>query len=159
MTPIPRNQFPICRDLDGFKREVNGHRLDGVAAGAQTIIEKLQPYIWGHESFSTSPLWILDQFINIDKHRRLVMTLTVAQDMLGEITYGIYGNNAVIFSFDPSNPHLAPLADKMEMEIIKGLSVAFDEPPAANRDVEIVIQSILFYAESLIVPRLSSFLK
>lgn len=147
---IARNQYPICRDRLSFDREIKGHRLDGVPASAKDVIEHLQPYNEGHD-YSSHPLWLLDQLINIDKHRFLTLTCVTTQDLLGLVKYRINPHGPLICSVNSVD------CDNLEKQLKDGLSIAFKQPPAAGLDVAIQIQVILAYLENHLLPSFRSF--
>jgi hypothetical protein len=72
--PGKKNSFPICDCAKGFANELRRGRLDGVHSGAITEAEGLQPYFGGAE-VDKSFLWNLEQFSNINKHRRVLLTV------------------------------------------------------------------------------------
>jgi hypothetical protein len=84
-----RSEFPIFGDedrkgtagvgstrfhnLDGKGNPARGSglsKIEGWEAGAQAIVERLQPYHRG-QSFRSDPLWILQELDNVNKHRLL----------------------------------------------------------------------------------------
>jgi len=67
-----KTAFPIFRYSKGFCRR-GKEKIRYLSTGAQTIIERLQPY---HTDDPTNHiLWLLEQLNNIDKHRRLLITI------------------------------------------------------------------------------------
>jgi hypothetical protein len=72
--PGKKNQFPICETDKGFSNELGRGRLDGVHADAVTEVKRLQPYFGGAD-VNPSFLWTLEKFTNINKHRRVLLTV------------------------------------------------------------------------------------
>jgi hypothetical protein len=72
--PGKKNSFPICDSAKGFANELRRGRFDGVHSDAITEAERLQPYFGGTE-IDKSFLWNLEQFSNINKHRRVLLTV------------------------------------------------------------------------------------
>jgi hypothetical protein len=68
------NMFPICTTPEAFNAQVARHRLDGVPVDAIAEIEALQPYHDGQDP-KGNVLTLLDNFCNINKHRRVLTTV------------------------------------------------------------------------------------
>jgi len=68
-----RNMFPICWSPGEFKDQVARKRLNGLPRKAVKLIESVQPYRARNDA-----LGILSELENIDKHRSLVLTTSVA---------------------------------------------------------------------------------
>lgn len=148
----PRNQYPICQDSNSFAREIKGHRLDGVSAAARAVIEGLQPYNEG-QAYSPHPLWLLDQLVNVDKHRFLTLTCVTTQNLLGDVAYSVNRSGPVMCSVQSNQ------AESVQKELEKGLSIAFKELPAEDLDVEIHVRAIIEYIEMHLLPRFGPFFK
>lgn len=74
-TPDRQNAFPISLSETYYKREVDGRqRLRGMRPEAATRIDLLQPYRLPAEQRKGSPLALLDELANINKHRRVLLT-------------------------------------------------------------------------------------
>jgi hypothetical protein len=75
--------FPVYSDADEFSvRRSNGaparlsglYKIRGLPDGAQTAVERLQPY---HDGLlRDQPLWLLNELCNIDKHRTVHIAVT-----------------------------------------------------------------------------------
>ena len=59
---------------------MRGVRPGALHPDAQTVIENLQPHKRG-DAFATDDLWVLDQLWNLDKHRRIQVTLLAVMGM------------------------------------------------------------------------------
>jgi hypothetical protein len=70
--PGKYNSFPICPSDKNFSNECRRGRLNGVCSEAIAELERLQPYFGGSD-IDKSFLWILEQFTNINKHRRVLL--------------------------------------------------------------------------------------
>src|ERR1700734_716114 len=68
--PTDHEMFPICDNPKAFKDAIRRGQLTGVSEEAVAIIESVQPYHLG-EDWESSTLWVLNQFANTNKHRRL----------------------------------------------------------------------------------------
>jgi hypothetical protein len=75
VSPGKHHEFPICETANGFAKAV-GHsrRLDGVHPDAIAAIQRLQPYADGVNVNHTF-IWMLDKLTNINKHRRIILTV------------------------------------------------------------------------------------
>jgi hypothetical protein len=72
--PGEHNMFPICSTADAFKNAVaKRKRLLGIHPDAITEIERLQPYHLGQD-WEKSILAVLDALVNVNKHRRVLLT-------------------------------------------------------------------------------------
>lgn len=77
-TPGAGCAFPICDSVQQFGGELQKGRLGGVNPAVVSHIESLQPYHGGKQG-EQHFLWVLNQFCNINKHRRaLRLDLSVA---------------------------------------------------------------------------------
>jgi hypothetical protein len=65
--------FPISLTPNDYKNELTKrHRLAGVDPAATSIIDTLQPYVSTNPE--RSPLAMLDELTNLNKHRRIILT-------------------------------------------------------------------------------------
>ena len=72
--PNEKHAFPICATPKAFKDEIRRGRLLGIPEGLIAKIEALQPYRRG-ETWEASVPWVLNHFTNINKHRRILLTV------------------------------------------------------------------------------------
>jgi hypothetical protein len=72
--PSRKNMFPICSTLDAFNAALQRKRLEGVGPAPIAIIESMQPFQSG-TIYTENLLWILDELTNINKHRRVLLTV------------------------------------------------------------------------------------
>lgn len=72
--PGERNAFPVCLNPQKFKKAVGDGRLDGMAEDAKAVVEACQPY---SDSRGTEGgiLVVLNDLTNINKHRRILLTV------------------------------------------------------------------------------------
>ena len=77
---LTTTEFPIyksrkrfnARDSRGMRRRGSGwYKIRFVQPAAQAIIKNLQPYIAPQDVATMHPLWVLNELVNIYKHRRL----------------------------------------------------------------------------------------
>jgi hypothetical protein len=74
-TPGKNNMFPIALTKAAFENAVTSQRrLDGVDANAIATIEELQPFRTHPAESQMSPLAVLEELTNLNKHRRMFLT-------------------------------------------------------------------------------------
>lgn len=77
-TPVSRNAFPIIRCEENWQ-QVEG-KLKGVSHRVAETIERLQPCTGGMGfPFDVRDLWMLHKLCNIDKHRKLILTVVCSR--------------------------------------------------------------------------------
>jgi hypothetical protein len=165
----PSNHFPICSVPVNFLNEIKRHRLDGVSAKAQTIIETLQPYHRGNEI-----LLVLDALHNIDKHRTInIVTMLadstsvqlrsagrVVQHMSAgeELPDGAALGNLVI---NLASPKMANIFRNMEVKAQVTSFVAFKDFPADESEprgrVDAILEEIFDFARNVVLPAFEPF--
>ena len=73
--PGRSNMFPITLSEHDFNNAVTKQRrLAGVDPGAIALIENVQPYRLSPNDVNRSPLAVLEELTNINKHRRMILT-------------------------------------------------------------------------------------
>lgn len=166
----PRNHFPICSSDINFANELKTHRLDGVPAKAQTIIETLQPYHRGNEI-----LRALDDLHNIDKHRTINIVALLAQDASirlqsatgrivqmetagEELPHNAALGNLVI---NLSSPRIANVFRNMKVQGQVSTFVAFKDFPTDESEprgrVDAILQEIFDFIRQVALPALEPF--
>jgi len=70
--PGRKNAFPICESPESFNK-ARKSRLAGLSEDMRAEIQCLQPY-HAPDGFKSHPLWILDELVNFNKHRRILLT-------------------------------------------------------------------------------------
>jgi hypothetical protein len=70
--PTKSNMFPIALDRKTYAGDVKRHRLDGLSGPMMAQVDALQPY--HHSDPKESPLAVLEDLSNINKHRRVILT-------------------------------------------------------------------------------------
>jgi hypothetical protein len=160
------NQFPIYRLESDFHSNA-GRRLAGVPANAIEDIKRLQPYMVGN-SYKFHPLWQLNELVNVDKHRTLMLTSAVLRDWqmyLGnpdfimprfaysstEISY--HGAIIATVPFDAfTNP------DEVEMHFInQGYLIASKDALPIDRGIDETLDSLIDFVKDEVVPRFRHF--
>ena len=86
--PTDREMFPICKTPKGFKGAVERGQLEGIPADAFKEIESIQPYNLG-DDWEKSTLWVVDELTNINKHRRVPLTMLRGAQSHSAVPLGI----------------------------------------------------------------------
>ena len=162
-TPTKDNMFPICSTRDRFDQAITRRRLDGVPKPAQAVIECLQPYNCG--DFEKSLLWIADDFCNINKHRRILLTrLHSGAAPEGTKTRVIDGKNWTYTDLAAvaSNTKIGPFpiiggTVKMPMNLHIISFIAFDEGAAKGVEITTVMRGMRDYIRASVLPLFNEF--
>lgn len=163
--PAEHNMFPICTSADLFRNAVSKRkRLLGVHPDAVAEIEALQPYHLGQD-WRKSKLWVIEEFVNINKHRRVLLTmlrssLTPQMDIFqvgGELIAHLpAGASMPIFDGD-AKIDAAPLSEQMKMNAQLLACVTFDEGPAKGMEVTICMNEWINFVLNVLVPKFERF--
>jgi hypothetical protein len=165
-TPIKENQFPICETPFGFKSQISRNRLRGVSVNAETLIENLQPYNTGKPDPQFHPLWVLNQLMNIDKHRMLTLASVrgahLGADIMnpeGQIianvpTPDILRDGAHIVIAAPANI-IEP--EKVSVQFKTQLYVTFEDAPVTDLEMNSIMSGLVKFLKEYIVPRFEPF--
>ena len=73
------NQFLIASTVEEYRKCIRGHYLDGISVEARAKIEEFQPFMSGDPV--THHLAVLNKLVNINKHRRVILTNFVSQTL------------------------------------------------------------------------------
>jgi hypothetical protein len=164
--PEECNQFPICSSAEAFDNSTvkRGKRnsLLGVPPEAFTEIERLQPYNACKGREDQHAFFVLQQLSNIDKHRRIPLTVTrvggwnTVFDALGTEIHGFAtprddGTEALL-----AVPG-AVAGQKVQVQTRLAVFIAFDEKIASDADVRIVLRAIGASIEDVLLPRFEKF--
>jgi hypothetical protein len=150
--PSERSAFPICKTAESFERHAR-LKIKGLAPGAQTAIERHQPY-HGRNPWREERLLWLDSLCNIDKHRHLNLTTAATEG-------GLWSRGLPIDAPSPyfihegaveNDTELARVpGEHMDVEFYPAIGVAFGQgSPAAGVSVREVLASIEVIVESIV---------
>ncbi len=161
-------EFPICATpklynaARGSQRPPH-HGIRGLCPDAKAIIEGLQPYHRGN--LKDDWLWILRELSNIDKHRRIHVTVRYARSNALEVVRtepdvivhsitarppGILENNAVITELDMSVRAVPNFSTYMHMNREFTFAIAFGEhTPLAGQIANVALYDLLVYVEGI----------
>jgi hypothetical protein len=166
-SPGKHNMFPVCATLESFDNQlIKQRRLDGVSPDAIAEIQALQPY-HGGQDFDKNFLWVIDDLCNINKHRRLlvinltggpsdIQPKTVNGQLFAQVDFSTLKKDANIGPFPivpgPQGPGL-----QVEMDIKIVAFIAFNEGAAQNLEICLVLNEMLRYVDSVVLPRFERF--
>jgi hypothetical protein len=158
--PTDHEMFPICDRPKGFKDAIRRGQLIGIPAEATTIIESLQPYKLGKD-WEKASLWVLNEFANVNKHRRLLVT--VLRGGTGNFEFTKLGNDIWARGRFPAfqeNTKIGPFIPSQSKMQMKGQIVAcitFDEGAAKGIEICTCLNAMLAEMFSNVLPRFEQF--
>jgi hypothetical protein len=157
--PTIRNQFPIAHTPEAFKDEIRGDRLKGVHPDAVAIIDSLQPY---HLAVpDESQLSILNKLVNINKHRRILLTClkTIQPIPMIEIEGQAFAQvNPPTFQGNAEFGPFEVFGDQVKVQTDYIAYVAFNEAPAEGFSVSGMMQAIGDCLNDIVFPKFERFL-
>jgi hypothetical protein len=160
--PSDREMFPICDSLKSFKHAIRRGQLLGVPEEAVALIESLQPYHLG-EHWEKHALWVLNQFANINKHRRVLITKPFATSNVSLETKVVNGElwaKGDIPIFD-EDTRIGPFAMhegrevKVNSQVI--ICVTINEGPVKGMEVGKCLVLIFNFVGEKIIPEFNRF--
>ena len=161
--PTKKNMFPICSSNNAFKDQLAKGRLNGIAPDALTEIEALQPYHYGQKCES-APIRVIDSFCNINKHRRVLLTVLAAHAAHTEFVSSESGSSAQqILSprYHDAEIAVGPVPAKVgETVEVKGNLISFitfDEGAAKGLDVSSCLNHLWHFVDKVVVPKFERF--
>jgi|ERR1039458_8216620 hypothetical protein len=160
--PGKDSMFPICSTDSSFKSQLGRGRLDGVHADAVTEIESLQPFQLGKD-FDKAILWVMDDFCNINKHRRVLLTMLRGASGTIEETRIIDGKLWLRTELPRVDRDTKigpfPIVNGGQVQVNTQIIafVAFDEGAAQNMEVSLCLGGMLNYIKDDVVPRFERF--
>ena len=158
--PTDHEMFPICDRPKSLKDAIRRGQLSGIPAEAATIIESLQPYQLGQD-WQKASLWVLNEFANINKHRRLLITML--RGGTGEFEFTRIADGLVARGGFPSfneNTKIGPFVvseNKLQMKGQIIACVTFDEGAAKGMEICTCLNTLLREVFSNVLPRFEKF--
>ena len=160
--PTKDHMFPICSTPEAFEYQVSKrNRLSGIHSDAVALIEALQPYHLGQD-WEKSVIATLDSLTNINKHRRVLLTLlrgAYAEDMSVIDRNGELWGHGTMPTFD-DNAKFGPfplVGGQVQVNTQLLVSVTFDEGAAKGMEVTQCLNVWMRYVLEDIVPRFERF--
>ena len=165
--PGENNMFPVCSTLKSFDFQLSKrHRLAGVTPDAVAEIKSLQPYHFGQD-FDKSPLWVIDDLCNINKHRHVLLThlhggpSDIELQIINGETFGRLDLTSI-----KRDAEIGPLpiidgpqgrGGQVDVNLKIAAFVAFNEGAAQNLEVGLVLGEMLKYIRFTVLPRFERF--
>lgn len=163
--PGDKHMFPICDSVEAFEYQLGRHRLDGIPADALTEIKGLQPYHYGQRK-EGAPIRVIDSFCNINKHRRVLLTVLAAYASRTEIISSHTGRSiqttttpryhGAEIAVGPA-PNSARPEEKVEMKGNAILLITFDEGAAKGIDVGRSLNWLWHFVNEDVIPKFERF--
>ena len=160
--PSDKHQFPICDSIEAFEEQLRRHRLDGVTPEAIAEIKALQPCHYGQDK-EKAPIRVLETFTNINKHRRILVTVLAAHQARTEFI-GTKTGHSVQSSLSPRyhNAEIAVspepvLGDMMEVKGKALCLITFNERPAEGHEISELLNHLWHFVNSFVIPKFERF--
>jgi hypothetical protein len=156
--PTKDHMFPICSAPEAFEDQIRRRRLDGVTPQAIAEIRGLQPFHYG-KNWEKAPIQVLDTLVNVNKHRRLLLSVLAAHHSRTEFI-GTQTGHSVQTTLTPRYDKAeiaigpAPIVDE-EMEV-KGKAIffiTFNERPAEGHIISGLLNQLWHFVNEYVVPK------
>lgn len=150
--PDKHNAFPIAMTEEGYRDDLKKrHRLRGVPDEAAAIIETFQPYLVDIEKRDGTPLAVLDNLVNINKHRRVLLTGLGA----------VYGPTDVVVPLSYLESHVTVRSDAGELYGRRFISFVSLKESKAVKGLEIsgFIDTLACFVDNQMFPLFEKFFK
>lgn len=157
--PTKKNQFPICFKPKSFEDAVcKSGRLDGVDVHAIHIIEGLQPYHLLPVGLEHSFTAVLDELVNINKHRTIITTVlaTTAIENFQVVSTpeGLYAYGTPIADTTPRRM-VIPLGEQPNAQI--GAFMQIDEGYVKGAEISSALNALFRTTTENILPLFEEF--
>jgi hypothetical protein len=159
--PDKKHMFPICEKARAFQDAIKAGRLRDVMPDAVAVIEDLQPYQAAQPNML--PLAVLDELVNINKHRRVLLTYvrSVPRSYMFTVTVG-QGEEWGIpapFLMDSNAQDIGQRMTVEEMNAYGSLAafVAIGEGPAKGMEITITLDSLISFVADEIISKFNRF--
>jgi hypothetical protein len=160
--PSEGNAFPISVSAEAYAKRIDNGCLRGVSPDARTLIKTMQPYNGGYEP-EHSLLWVLNALTNINKHRRLLLTLLRVRPAPDPGVIQTFGSQSYA-PVNPPGPHddaeIGPFlieGDVMHVNTNFMAYIVFDEAPAKGFEFTSMLDRIGSFLVIDIVSRFDQF--
>jgi hypothetical protein len=158
--PSWKSMFPICSTRDAFNAAMQRKRLEGVGPAAIAIIESLQPFQSG-TVYTENILWILDELTNINKHRRILLTV-LGSVVRPEIHTAQLEGEACGYAFAPEraeDPRFVAVKAFGDAKVNAKLHafLVFNEGPVKDREIMTCLGAWTEYVGNTVISRFDQF--
>ncbi len=161
--PGKHNAFPICRTQNDFMSQLGRNCLLGVHPDAIAEVARLQPYFDGSD-VDKSFLWTLNEFTNINKHRRVLLTNLKAVPIPPGIATAQDAKGFTHAQINPPAPDIdtkagpVPIVDgKVQMNPTFMAYVIFAEGPPKGYEVWAFLEATARFIPEHVTPRFERF--
>jgi hypothetical protein len=160
--PTDKHMFPICDSLEAFEDQIRRHRLDGIAPGAISEIQGLQPYHYGQDK-EKAPIRVLDTFTNINKHRRVLVSVLATHHSRTEFIGTRTGHSVqttLTPRYDKAEIAIGPAPNVEEEMEVKGKAlffITFNERPAEGHIISGLLNHLWHFVDKFVVPKFEKF--
>jgi hypothetical protein len=148
--------FPICTTAKAFEDALRSQkRLAGVDPAAVALIDGLQPYHAGDGRSHTTALAVLDDLVNINKHRRILLTVLrggTASDMEVVDVNGEQWSYGELPVFNENTTVEIPAPSQVQVKVNLIAFVALNEGAAKDMEVTTLLASLQEYIDLALIP-------
>jgi hypothetical protein len=160
--PGNHHMFPICLTEKGYKNALRRGQVDGIDTAALALIDSLQPYLRGEDAgYKTSPLFILDNLTNINKHRHIPFTtftsFIVSKTEPVEFDEDRWMKNSAFSMNDEANSFVRSDQVEANSQLITGL--AFEDGPLTGKEITSSFNSLASFLAKEVFPGFQKFLE
>jgi hypothetical protein len=156
--PAKKHQFPVCLTANAFDDALNRGRLDGIDQVAVDIIKGLQPFHFSDEGVEHSAIAVLDELVNINKHRTILTTILNTTRITN---FQIIENAGATYAIGtPSGENLPrrfvlPIGEEPNTQI--GAFMQIDEGYAKGEEVSSLVNRLFRVVSQNVLPLFEEF--
>lgn len=158
--PGKKNAFPVCLNAKSFKEAVRNGRIDGVPEDAKRLVETLQPYL-DSRGTEGNVLVVLDELTNINKHRRVLLTILnpffTRDPIVGTVRDGEVVRLPYVREAQTQATLKRGIGGQVEIDAYATVNVSFDEGAISGHEVVYVLERIATEIENGVMPLFDRF--
>lgn len=160
--PGDRHMFPICTTGASFKKALKSGRLENIDPAAIAVVDTLQPYQAGEMDSPAVPLAVLDNLVNVNKHRRVLLTVVRSIPKDSMLTIRVAGDEWGVPTRAMMNPNAPEYGKRLTIEQMNSNAalvafVALDEGPGKGVEVTILLDALLKFVADEVVAEFGKF--
>jgi hypothetical protein len=153
--PTEKNAFPVAITSQNYRSQLGRGMLDGISPEAAATVEKFQPYNVGANAES-SLIYVLNKFVNINKHRRILLTRTRTALPPPDL-HIIDGEpfamlNPPVTDRDPRFGPFEVIDGKFQLNTKVIAYIVFDEAPAQDFEIYSMVEAIAAFINDYVFP-------
>lgn len=143
--PNHSNAFPIALTEEGYRDDLKKrHRLDGVTNEAIAVIDALQPFNTAKTHSDFTGLVVLDKLVNINKHRRVLLTGW-------QVIYDLDTRLPISFKMVKTVPPATPTDDRLMA------FVSIQDGPVKGMEVAAFVDALAHFVGDIVLPMFEKF--